>query len=135
MPTTYDLLNRHAFGNFRSLLEEIALSPAMGIYLSHMRNRKEDAATGRLPDENFAREMMQLFTIGLHELNPDGSLKLDANGKPIETYNNARRDGAGQGLHRLELGLPRQPAHARTTSAGAAPTTARQATSASTCSG
>lgn len=84
-----DLLNRHALGNFRDLLEEMALSPAMGIYLSHMRNRKEDAATGRLPDENFAREVMQLFTIGLYELNPDGSLRLDASGQPIETYSNA----------------------------------------------
>ena len=84
-----DTLNANAFGNFRTLLEEMALSPSMGIYLSHIRNRKEDPATGRLPDENFAREIMQLFTIGLHELNLDGSLKLDANGKPIETYTNA----------------------------------------------
>jgi len=84
-----DTLNSNAFGNFRTLLEEMALSPSMGIYLSHIRNRKEDPATGRLPDENFAREIMQLFTIGLHELNLDGSLKLDANGKPIETYTNA----------------------------------------------
>jgi len=60
----------------------------MGIYLSHMRNRREDPATGRLPDENFAREVMQLFTIGLHELNLDGSLKLGTNGQPIETYSN-----------------------------------------------
>ena len=84
----YDLLNRHAFGNFRNLLEDMALSPAMGIYLSHLRNRKEDPATGRLPDENFAREVMQLFTIGLHELKADGSLKYDASGKPVETYTN-----------------------------------------------
>jgi uncharacterized protein (DUF1800 family) len=83
-----DLLNKHAFGNYRTLLEAMALSPAMGIYLSHMRNNKEDPATGRLPDENFAREVMQLFTIGLNELNTDGSLKLDANGRPIETYDN-----------------------------------------------
>jgi uncharacterized protein (DUF1800 family) len=83
-----DTLNRHAFGNFRNLLEDMALSPAMGIYLSHMRNRKEDPATGRLPDENFAREVMQLFTIGLHELNNDGTPKLDSQGRPIETYGN-----------------------------------------------
>ncbi|MES2716496.1 MAG: DUF1800 family protein [Pseudomonadota bacterium] len=85
----HDLLNKHAFGNFRQLMEDMALSPAMGIYLSHMRNRKEDAASGRMPDENFARELMQLFTIGLHELNLDGSLKRDAQGKPVETYGNA----------------------------------------------
>lgn len=84
-----DLLNRHAFGNFRTLIEEIALSPAMGIYLSHLRNRKEDPSLNRLPDENFARELMQLFTIGLQELNPDGSPKLDSTGQPIETYRNA----------------------------------------------
>ena len=83
-----DKLNQHAFGNFRTLLEEVALSPAMGIYLSHMRNRPEDAATGRLPDENFAREVMQLFTIGLHELNSNGTPKLGSNGLPIETYDN-----------------------------------------------
>jgi len=84
-----DQLNQHAFGNYRVLIEEMALSPAMGIYLSHMRNRKEDPLTGRLPDENFARELMQLFTIGLHELNMDGSPRLDGNGQPIETYGNA----------------------------------------------
>ena len=58
----------------------------MGIYLSHKGNRKEDLGTGRVPDENFAREVMQLFSIGLHELNPDGSVKL-TNGQPVETYN------------------------------------------------
>lgn len=84
-----DLIHRNAFGNFRTLLQDMALSPAMGIYLSHLRNRKEDTTTGRQPDENFAREVMQLFTIGLYELNADGSLKLDASGRPIETYNNA----------------------------------------------
>lgn len=84
-----DLLHKHAFGNFRSLLEDMTLSPAMGIYLSHMRNRKEDPLTGRMPDENFAREIMQLFTIGLYELNTDGTLKRDANGNAIETYSNA----------------------------------------------
>ena len=84
-----DLLNRHAFGNFRTLLEEMALSPAMGIYLSHLRNRKEDPSIFRHPDENFARELMQLFTIGLYELNTDGTLKRDGTGQPIETYRNA----------------------------------------------
>jgi uncharacterized protein (DUF1800 family) len=83
-----DMLNKHAFGNYRTILEEIALSPSMGIFLSHIRNRKEDPALGRLPDENFARELMQLFSIGLQELNLDGSLKLGTGGQPIETYNN-----------------------------------------------
>jgi uncharacterized protein (DUF1800 family) len=84
-----DTLDRLAFGNFRELIEEVALSPVMGIYLSHIRNPKEDLATHRLPDENFARELMQLFTIGLYELNPDGTPRLNSQGQPIETYNNA----------------------------------------------
>jgi uncharacterized protein (DUF1800 family) len=84
----HDLLNKNAFGNFRTLMEDMALSPAMGIYLSHLRNRKEDTVTGRVPDENFARELMQLFTIGLHELNADGSPKRNASGQVVETYGN-----------------------------------------------
>ena len=83
-----DTLNRYALGNYRELLEQVTLSPAMGIYLSHMRNRPEDATSGRAPDENFAREVMQLFTIGLQELNTDGSPRLNASGQPIETYSN-----------------------------------------------
>jgi len=79
----YDMLGQHAFGNFRDLLEGVALHPMMGIYLSHLRNQKESAT--RTPDENFAREVMQLFTIGLYQLNADGSVKL-AGGKPIDTY-------------------------------------------------
>ncbi|SFX28631.1 Uncharacterized conserved protein, DUF1800 family [Janthinobacterium lividum] len=79
----YDMLGQHAFGNFRNLLEGVALHPMMGLYLSHLRNQKESAT--RTPDENFAREVMQLFTIGLYQLNADGSLKLSG-GKPIDTY-------------------------------------------------
>ncbi len=81
-----DALNRNAFGNYRQLLEEISLSSSMGLYLRHMGNEKEDPATGRLPDENYAREIMQLFTIGLWELNADGTRKLDVMGNPIPTY-------------------------------------------------
>lgn len=80
----YDVLVRGAFGNFRQLLEDVTLSPMMGIYLSHLRNAK--AAGAALPDENYAREIMQLFTIGLNELNPDGTLRLDGQGLPIPTY-------------------------------------------------
>lgn len=79
----YDMLGQRAFGNFRDLLEGVALHPMMGLYLSHLRNEKESAT--RTPDENFAREVMQLFTIGLYQLNADGSLKLSG-GKPIDTY-------------------------------------------------
>ena len=82
----WDLLATHAFGNFRALLEAVTLNPAMGGYLNTAGNRKEDPATGRQPDENYAREVMQLFTIGLVQLNRDGTPKLDAAGKPMDTY-------------------------------------------------
>ncbi len=82
-----DMLNRNAFGNFRQILEEVTLSPAMGRYLDHLQNDKEDPATGRNPNENYAREVLQLFSIGLYRLHPDGSLVLDGGGLPIATYN------------------------------------------------
>jgi uncharacterized protein (DUF1800 family) len=81
----FDMLGRNAFGNFRTLLEDVALHPMMGLYLSHLRNRGD---SDRAPDENFAREVMQLFTIGVHQLNPDGTRVLDAAGEPVETYTN-----------------------------------------------
>ncbi|MFN0109185.1 MAG: DUF1800 family protein [Blastocatellia bacterium] len=83
-----DLLAKNAFGNFRQLLEDVTLSPAMGRYLDHIQNDKEDPATGRNPNENYAREILQLFSIGLYKLHPDGTLQLDANGLPIATYDN-----------------------------------------------
>ena len=86
MAAYWDVLNRHALGNFRQLLEDVTLNPAMGVYLSTLDNKKEDARTGRVPDENYAREVMQLFTIGLNELNNDGTRKTGATGQPIETY-------------------------------------------------
>ena len=82
-----DMLSRNAFGNYRTLIEQVSTHPAMAHYLSHMRNQKEDPVSGRIPDENYAREVMQLFTIGLWQLNPDGSRKKDGNGKDIPTYN------------------------------------------------
>ena len=85
----WDLLTAHAFGNFRTLLERVTLNVAMGMYLNTKGNLKEDADSGRQPDENYAREVMQLFTIGLYELNPDGTLRTDAGGNPIETYKQA----------------------------------------------
>ncbi|MEM7584758.1 MAG: DUF1800 family protein [Acidobacteriota bacterium] len=85
----WDVLADHAFGNFRDLLLQVALQPSMGIYLSHLYNRRSDPTLNRFPDENFAREVMQLFSIGLFELNPDGTRQLDSDGKPIPTYGNA----------------------------------------------
>lgn len=84
----WDILNKYAFGNFRELLEEVTLNPVMGEYLSLNGSQKEDTRTGRRPDENYAREVMQLFTIGLVQLNPDGSVKKDASGNPLPTYTN-----------------------------------------------
>lgn len=83
----YDILVRNAFGNYRDILEEVTYSPAMATYLTYLRNRKGDPNSGRVPDENYAREVKQLFTIGLLELNMDGTPRL-RNGNPIETYTN-----------------------------------------------
>jgi uncharacterized protein (DUF1800 family) len=85
----WDVINRNALGNFRQLLEDVTLNPAMGVYLSTLDNKKEDRRTGRIPDENYAREVMQLFTIGLNELNNDGTKKIGTTGQPIETYTNS----------------------------------------------
>lgn len=99
--TYYDLLYEGAFGNFRDLLFNVTMHPAMGLYLSHFKNAKEDLGLGTSPDENYAREIMQLFTIGLHELNNDGSIKTDQNGNLIPTYTNEEI----QELSRIFTGL------------------------------
>ena len=83
-----DLLSENAFGNYRDLLQDITYSPAMATYLTYLRNRKGDERSGRMPDENYARELMQLFTIGLVELNQDGTVRTGPDGQPIETYTN-----------------------------------------------
>ena len=84
----YNLLSRHAFGNYKDLLLDVALNPSMGYYLSHLNNPREIPEENIHPDQNFAREIMQLFSIGLFELNMDGSKKLDNEGNAIPTYNN-----------------------------------------------
>ena len=83
----WDLLNDHAFGNFRDLIEEVSLNPLMGVYLNTRGNKKADPRRGRVPDENYGREVMQLFSIGLYELNLDGTRRTSG-GEPIETYDN-----------------------------------------------
>jgi uncharacterized protein (DUF1800 family) len=82
----YDTLGADAFGNFRQLLEDVTLNPMMGQWLAMQGNDKGNATTD--PDENYAREVMQLFTIGLYQLNDDGTQKLDGTGKPTPTYSN-----------------------------------------------
>lgn len=82
----YDMLAKNAFGNYRDLMKSVTLHPAMGAYLSMLRNEKADPARNIRPDENFAREMLQLFSIGVHKLNIDGTVRTNARGEPIPTY-------------------------------------------------
>jgi uncharacterized protein (DUF1800 family) len=82
----YDLLATQGLGNFRDLVEAVTLHPAMGVYLSMLGNQRPNAAANIRPDENYARELMQLFTIGLVELDIDGAPRLDGSGQPIPTY-------------------------------------------------
>lgn len=84
MAAYWDVLNKHAFGNFFNLLKDVTLTPGMGNYLNMLGSKKADSS-GRMPDENYAREIMQLFTIGLNQLNMDGG-EAYLNGKPIPAF-------------------------------------------------
>jgi uncharacterized protein (DUF1800 family) len=88
MAQYWDLLVKNAFGNYRELLEDMTLNPAMGNYLNTKGNQKEDDK-GRQPDENYGREIMQLFSIGLFQLNMDGTEKIGSDGKKLECYTQA----------------------------------------------
>lgn len=88
MANYYDMLSRNAFGNYRQLLEEVTLHPVMGVYLSMVRNEKANPAENIRPDENYAREVLQLFSIGLYELNDRGEA-LPAN-SPVPAYSQAQ---------------------------------------------
>lgn len=83
----YDILLRHAFGNYKDLLHEVTLNPIMGEYLSMKGNQKADPERNIQPDENYAREVLQLFSIGQVLLNNDGTPKLDQGGVPLPAYN------------------------------------------------
>ncbi len=98
-----DILSKNAFGNYRDLLEDITYSPAMAFYLTYIRNRKGDPSTGRVPDENYAREILQLFSIGLVELEMDGTPKTDSQGQEIETYDNSDITGLAKVFTGLSL--------------------------------
>jgi uncharacterized protein (DUF1800 family) len=87
-----DVLADNAFGNFRELIERVSLNLAMGYYLTFINNKKANPTTGAQPDENYARELMQLFTLGLYNLNADGTLQLSG-GNPVETYGPADVSG------------------------------------------
>ncbi|MEL6361424.1 MAG: DUF1800 domain-containing protein [Pseudomonadota bacterium] len=101
-----DILTRNAFGNYRDLLEEVTYSPAMGIYLTYLQNQAGDPFTGRVPDENYAREIMQLFTIGLVQLDANGDPVLGADGESIETYTNDDITGLARVFTGLSFGGP-----------------------------
>jgi len=103
-----DMLGDKGLTNHRDLLESVSLHPMMGVYLSHLHNQKADARTGRVPDENFAREVMQLFSIGLVELNGDGTPKMQA-GKPRETYGPADIAGLARVFTGFSWACPAAP--------------------------
>jgi len=88
-PPYWRIFRDNAFGSYRDLIKAMTLSPAMGNYLSMANNNKGNAAKGTAANENYARELMQLFTLGLTQLNPDGTPVLDANKQPVATYNQA----------------------------------------------
>lgn len=85
----YDILLKYAFGNFEDMLYDITLHPCMGFYLSHLNNPREIPEQNIHSDENYAREVMQLFTVGLYQLNQDGTRKTDGQGQWIPTYGQA----------------------------------------------
>lgn len=88
-PPYWRIFRDHAFGNYRDLVKAVTLSPAMGTYLNMANNNKANLTKGTAANENYARELMQLFTLGLTELNPDGSPVLDSSKNPVPTYNQA----------------------------------------------
>ena len=93
-----DILVNDSLGNYRQLLQDITLSPTMGVYLDMLRSRKANPNNGSHPNENYPRELMQLFSIGLFKLNIDGSLSLDAEGSPIPTYDQSAVEGLAAAL-------------------------------------
>ncbi len=84
----YDMLAADSFGSFRQLLYDVTRHPMMGRFLSHYKNRKANPAAGTRPDENYAREVMQLLSIGLYRLNADGTYQTDGTGRPLDAYTN-----------------------------------------------
>ncbi len=92
----YDTLCEKSFGNFRDMLESVALHPMMGIYLSWLKNEKEDPKTGRVPDLNFAREITQLFAVGEYKLNIDGTNQMGPDGRPAAAYTPKDLEGLSQ---------------------------------------
>lgn len=107
MANYYDMLVKGAFGNARDLLQNVSLHPCMGAYLNHLKNRKADPEFGTFPDENYAREVMQLFSIGLWMLNPDGTMMLDSEDRGISTYDNTTITNFARVFTGLSFGGPK----------------------------
>lgn len=105
-----DLLGRNAFGNYRQLLQELTLNPGMGDYLDMVNNDKPNPVTGRQANENYARELLQLFTLGLVQLHPTGAPKLDTALNPVPTYD----QDVVEGLARAFTGWTYAPAAGQT---------------------
>lgn len=112
MASYYDVLANGSLGRYRDLLQNVTLHPIMGCYLSHLRNQREDVITGRVPDENFAREVLQLFSIGLTQLNADGTPRLNTQGQPIETYGPADITGLAKVFTGFSWDCPDYPSDA-----------------------
>jgi uncharacterized protein (DUF1800 family) len=89
----YDMLAADAFKNYRKLIEDVTLHPAMGQYLDMRASRKANTTTGTIPNENYPREILQLFSIGLYKLHPDGLVQLNTSGNPIDTYDQTTLTG------------------------------------------
>ena len=98
-----NILLNDALGNYRTLLQDVTLSPTMGHYLDMANSDETNPANGTVPNQNYAREVLQLFSIGLVELNQDGSQQLDATGAPIPTYAPPTIVGLCHRVHRLDL--------------------------------
>jgi len=105
-----DVLGDKGLANYRELIESVSLHPMMGVYLSHLRNQKADPRSGRVPDENYAREVMQLFSIGLVELDADGTPRLQG-GQPRDTYGPADIAGLARVFTGFSWACPAAPAN------------------------
>ena len=106
--TYMDALYENAFGNYRDVLYDVTYTPTMSDYLTYRGSRKADANTGRLPDENYAREILQLFSIGLVELNPDGTPRL-VGGESVETFDNDDIVNLSRVFTGMQFDLSRDP--------------------------
>ncbi len=104
----YDTLLDNCLGNFRTLLKTVTLAPAMGVYLDMRANAKGDLFNGIHPNENYAREIQQLFSVGLYRRWPDGTLALDSAGSPVPTYNQTGITGFARALTGWNWGQPLQ---------------------------